>query len=119
MDKGIEFFEAWTKTQKDILDNTFKTQEIFRNHWLESMKKTQEAFQTAASSFDNPQSKEALKLFNTWFEGVISTTSLYNEEVVKLQQTWEKTLDVQLTQSKDLVKAFTDFLNAQNPPDKG
>ena len=113
MEKNLEFFEAWAKTQKDFLESSLKSQEIFRTQWLESMKKTQEAFLNSAGAFDNPQSKEALKLFNTWFTNVISSSELFNEEVLKVQKTWEKTLETQLVQSKELVKGFTDFLNNQ------
>ena len=37
----------------------------------------------------------------------------FNEEVLKIQTTWERTLETQLEQSKDLVKAFTEFLSKQ------
>jgi hypothetical protein len=113
MEKGLEFFEAWSKAQKDFLDSSLKSQEIFRAQWLDSMKKTQETFLNSAGAFDNPQSKEALKLFNTWFNSVISSSELFNEEVLKVQKTWEKTLETQLEQSKELVKGFTDFLSKQ------
>ena len=113
MEKGLEFFDAWAKTQKDFLESSLKSQEVFRSHWLDSMKKSQETFLDSAGSFDNPQSKEALKLFNTWFNSVISSSELFNEEVLKVQKTWEKTLETQLEQSKELVKGFTDFLNKQ------
>lgn len=113
MEIGLEFFDAWAKAQKNFLESSIKSQEIFRSNWLESMKKTQEAFLNSASSFDNPQSKEAMKLFNTWFSNVISSSELLNEEVLKIQKTWEKTLETQLEQSKELVKGFTEFLNKQ------
>lgn len=113
MEKGLEFFDAWAKTQKDLIESSLKSQEIFRSQWLDSMKKTQEAFLSSAGSFDNPQSKEALKLFNTWFNSVISSSELFNQEVQKIQQTWEKLLENQLEQSKEIAKGFTDFLSKQ------
>lgn len=113
MEKGLEFFDAWAKTQKELIESSLKSQEIFRSHWLASMRKTQEAFLASVSTFDNPQSKEALKLFNTWFNSVISSTELFNEEAQRIQKTWEKLLDNQLEQSKEIAKGFTDFLSKQ------
>lgn len=110
MEKGIEFFDAWAKTQKDFLEVSLKSQEAFRSQWLDAMKKTQESFLDTANSFDNPQSKEALKFFNTWFSTVINSSELLNNEVLKIQRAWEKTLESQLEQSKELVKGFSDYL---------
>lgn len=110
MDKGLEFFDAWAKTQKEFLETSLKTQEAFRAHWLESMKKSQESFFSTAGTLDNPHAKEMLKLFNAWIGTMINTSELFNEEVVKLQQSWGKTLENQIEQSKELVKVFSEYL---------
>jgi len=110
MDKGLEFFDAWAKTQKDFLETSLKTQEVFRAHWLDSMKKSQESFYSTAGSLDNPHAKEMLKLFNAWIGTMINTSELINDEVVKLQQSWGKTLDNQIEQSKEMVKVFSEYL---------
>jgi hypothetical protein len=75
------------------------------------MKMAQEALLKSASSFDNPQIKEALKFYNTWFDMVMSSFESFSEEVLRMQKTWEKMLENQLEQSKALVKGFTDLLN--------
>lgn len=111
MDKGLEFFEAWSKTQKEFLETSLKTQEAFRSNWLESMKTSQESFFNMASSFDNPHAKEMLKLYNTWIGTMINTSELFNGEVVKLQHSWGKTLENQIEQSKELAKVFSEYLN--------
>lgn len=110
MDTGLDFFNAWAKTQKEFLETSLKSQEVFRSHWLESLKKTQESFLVTANSYDNPQSKEVVKLFNTWFNSVISSSELFNEQVLKVQETWQKTLETQIEQSQALAKGFADFL---------
>jgi hypothetical protein len=84
MATGLDFFDAWAKTQKEFLDTSLKSQEAFRAQWLESIKKTQETFLNTANAYDNPQSREAAKLFNTWFSGVISSSELFNEQVLKV-----------------------------------
>lgn len=110
MDKGLEFFDAWAKTQKEFLETSLKTQEAFRNHWLDSMKKSQESFFNVAGTTENPHAKEMLKLFNAWMGTMINTSELFNGEVVKLQQSWGKTLENQIEQSKELVKVFSEYL---------
>ena len=110
MDKGLEFFDAWAKTQKEFLETSLKTQEVFRAHWLDSMKKSQESFFSTAGSVDNPHALEMLKLFNTWIGTMINTSEIFNDEVVKLQQSWGKTLENQIEQSKELVRVFTEYL---------
>ena len=110
MDTALDFFNAWAKTQKEFLDTSFKSQEAFRSNWLESMKKTQDSFINMTNTYDNPQSKELAKLFNTWFNTVISSSELFNDQVLKMQQSWQKTLEAQIEQSKDLVQSFSAYL---------
>jgi len=110
MDKGLEFFDAWAKTQKEFLETSLKTQEAFRTNWLESMKKSQESFFSIAGSFDNPHAKEMLKLYNTWIGTMINNSELFNNEVVKLQQSWGNALENQIEQSKELARVFTEYL---------
>ena len=115
MDKGIEFFDAWAKTQKEFLDTSLKTQEVFRANWLDSLKKSQESFFSTANSANNPHAQDILKLFNAWIGTMISTSELFNDEVVKLQQSWGKTLDNQIEQSKESTKVFTEYLQKAEP----
>jgi hypothetical protein len=110
MDKGLEFFDAWAKTQKEFFETSLKTQEVFRAHWLDSIKKSQESFFNTASSVDSPHAKEIVKLFNAWIGTMINTSELFNDEVVRLQQSWGKTLDNQIDQSKELAKVFSEYL---------
>lgn len=110
METGLDFFNAWAKTQQEFLETSLKSQEAFRSQWLESMKKTQESFASMAGAYDNPQTKEAAKLFNNWFNTVISSSELFNEQVLKLQQSWQKTLEIQVEQSKELVKGFSEYI---------
>jgi hypothetical protein len=110
MDKGLEFFDTWAKTQKEFLETSLKTQEDFRAHWLDAMKKSQETFINTAGTDENPQAAEMLKLFNAWISTMINTSELFNAEVIKLQQSWSKNLDNQIGQSKELVKVFSEYL---------
>ena len=110
MDKGLEFFDAWAKTQKDFLETSINTQETFRAHWLDSMKKSQESFLGTAGSVDNPHTKEILKLFNAWIGTMINTSELFNGEFVKLQKSWGQTLENQIEQSKEMTKVFSAYI---------
>ena len=120
MPTGVDFFDAWAKTQKEFLESSLKSQETFRSQWLESIKKTQETFNNTANAYDNPQSKEVAKLFNTWFTSVVNSSELFNDQVLKMQQAWEKALEIQLEQSKELVKGFSEFIKQAEtkPTDK-
>ena len=110
MDKGLEIFDTWAKTQKEFLETSLKTQENFRAHWLDTLKKSQETFANTAGATDNPQANEILKLFNAWVGTVINTSELISAEAAKLQQSWSKTLDNQIDQTKELVKVFSEYL---------
>ena len=60
------------------------------------------------------------KLFNTWFTSVVNSSELFNDQVLKMQQAWEKALEIQLEQSKELVKGFSEFIKQAEtkPTDK-
>lgn len=109
MEKGLEFFDAWAKSQKDFLDASLKSQEEFRSHWLDSMRKMQQSFLASAGSTDNPQNKEMLNFFNTWFGTMMNSTEVFSDEVVKIQKTWKSTLEKQMEVSRQLVKNFSDY----------
>jgi hypothetical protein len=115
MDKVLEFFDVWAKSQKEFLETSLKSQEVLRTNWLEAMRKTQEFFLNTAGSIDNPQQKEVLKLFNAWYDSTINSSQLFNDEVVKIQQSWQKTLETQIEQSKALVKGFSEYLKQPEP----
>lgn len=110
MEKGLEFFDAWAKAQREFLETSLKSQEVFRNSWLDSMKKAQETFLHTANGFDTPQSKEIVKLFNIWFETTLNSSQIFSDEVLKIQHSWEKALEKQVDQSKELIKGFSEFL---------
>lgn len=119
MDTGLDFFNAWAKAQKDFLETSLKSNEVFRTQWLDSMKKTQDAFVNVAGSHDNPQGKEIAKLFNAWFGTMIRSSELFNDEVLKIQKSWEKALEIQLDQGQEMLKSFSEFLKqtSQKPAD--
>jgi hypothetical protein len=118
MDNGLDFFNNWAKTQKEFLDTSLKSQEVFRLNWLESIKKTQDSFLSIANGYDNPQGKELAKLFNTWFNTVISSSEAFNDQALKSQQSWQKALETQIEQSQELVKTFSEYLKQAQPADK-
>jgi hypothetical protein len=116
MDKGIEFFDAWAKSQKEFLEASLKSQEEFRAHWLESMKGMQEFFLKTAGPSETPQSKEMLNFFNSWFSTMLKSSEIFSDEAVKIQKTWKTALEHQMEMSRELVKNFSNFF--QQPENK-
>jgi len=109
METGLEFFDSWAKSQKEFLETSLKSQEEFRAHWLDTMKKMQASFLQTAGSPENPQSREMLNFFNTWLNSMMNSTEVFSDEVVKIQRTWQKTLENQMEMSKELAKNFSDY----------
>jgi hypothetical protein len=118
MDSGFEFFDTWVKTQKGFLETSLKTQESLRDQWLETLRKSQASFLNASGEVENPQAAELLKLVNTWIGAVIHSSEQLNAEVLRLQKTWGTSIETQIEQSKDLVKALSEYLKKSSVTSK-
>ena len=108
MEKGLEFFDAWVKSQKEFLDTWLKSQKEFQTNWAESMKKLQESFATLGASQDGP-GKEMTNLFNSLFNNMTTSAKVFSDEALKMQETWKITIEKQMEMSKEMVKNFSQF----------
>jgi hypothetical protein len=106
MEKGLEFFDAWVKSQKEFLETWSKSQQEFLNNWNDSTKKLQETFVNLGTSQEGP-AKEMTGLFSSLFNNMASSTKIFSDEAVKMQETWKGTVEKQMEMSREMVKNFS------------
>jgi hypothetical protein len=106
MEKGLEFFDAWVKSQKEFLETWSKSQTEFLTNWNESTKKLQETFVNLGTSQEG-RGKEMTDLFSSLFNNMASSTKIFSDEAVKMQETWKGTVEKQMEMSRDMVKNFS------------
>ena len=108
MEKGLEFFDAWAGSQKVFLDTGLKSQTEFLTNWTESIQKLQTSFLNLEGSQEGP-GKEMFNLFNPWFKTMANSAKVFNDEVVKIQETSKDTFEKQMEMNRDMVKNFSGF----------
>lgn len=108
MEKALEFFDAWVKSQKDFLENWVKTQKEFMENWTEATKKLQEGFLSLGGPQEGP-GKEMLNLYNSWINTMLNSSKVFTDEAVKIQENWKNTVEKQMEMSREMVKNFLEL----------
>lgn len=111
MEKAMEFFDAWIKSQKEFLDNWVKSQRDFMNNWTESTKKLQESFMSLGWTQQGP-GKEMLSVYTSWVNTMVNSSKVFTDEAVKIQENWRTTMERQMEMSREMTKNFLDLLKA-------
>jgi len=109
MEKVVEFFDGWVKSQRDFLENWVKTQKEFMENWTEATKKLQEAFFSQLGSQEGPTGKGMGELYNTWINTMVNSSKVFTDEAIKIQETWKNTVEKQMEMSKEMVKNFSEL----------
>jgi hypothetical protein len=112
MSKQIDYFDALADTQKEAFDSLLSAQNDLRAQWTSAIKKTHAAFTSIPGLPETPQTKEALKQFNTWFSTVASSSQNATEEALKTQEYWISAYEKQLAISRDVLKNFIELANS-------
>ncbi len=108
MEKGLEFFDVWVKSQKGFLETGLKLQKEFMTNWTGSIQKLQASFLNLEGFKEGP-GKEMLNLFNPWFNYMTNSTKVFSDEVVKIQETSKGAFEKQIEMSREMVKNFTEL----------
>ena len=108
MEKGMEFFDTWVKSQKDFFETGLKSQKEFLTNWTASIQKLQESFLNLGTSQEGP-GKELLNLFNSWFNTMANSAKVFSDEVVKIQETAKSTFEKQIEMSRGMTKNFSEL----------
>ncbi len=103
MEKGLEFFDAWVKSQKEFLETWLKSQKEFTTNWTESIQKLQASFLNFEGFKEGP-GNEMLNLFNSWFKTMANSAKVLSDEVVKIQEASKSTFEKQMEKSREMVK---------------
>ncbi len=108
MEKIVEFFDAWVKSQKEFIENWVKSQKEFMEHWTEATKKMQESFTSMGGPQEGP-AKEMINLCNSWVTTMINASKSFSDEAARMQETWKNAFEKQLEMSREMVKNFTEL----------
>jgi hypothetical protein len=109
MEKQLEYFEVLANTQKQALGNLVTLQKDLRKQWLDSMSKVHSTVTSIPGIPETPQSKEALNQFNTWFNTMVSSTTTFSDEALKMQENLNTAFEKQIDISREVVKSFSDL----------
>lgn len=105
MEKALEFFDGWMKSQKEFLDNWVKTQREFLENWAEATKKMQESFLSMGGPQEGP-ARQMLDLYTSWVNNMVNTSKGYTDETIKIQETWKNTIEKQMEMNREMAKNF-------------
>jgi hypothetical protein len=109
METQIDYFDAWMNTQKAFMNNMLNAQKEMRSQWLDSVQKVQVSISNLPGVQENPQAKEALNLYNTWFSTMLNTTKALGDEALKVQETLNKSIEKQIEMGRELVNSLSEL----------
>jgi hypothetical protein len=110
MDKMMEFYDAWMKSQKELMDSSVKAQKEFIDNLTETTKKVQETFLNMGIPQEGPM-KEPLNLYKSWFTTMANSSKVFTDEAGRLQETWKNALEKQMDMGREAVKNFSEVFN--------
>lgn len=105
MEKAMEFFDGWLKTQKEFMENWVKAQKEFMENWAEATRKLQEPLLNLGSSQEGP-AKDVLNFYNSWVSTMVNSSKAFTDEVIKIQETWKSTVEKQMEMSREMANNF-------------
>jgi len=108
MDKAVEFFESWVKSQKEFLDNWVKSQKELVEHWTEATRKLQEAILSMGASQEGTPGKEIYNFSNKWITMMANSSKVFTEEATRIQEVWKNTVEKQMEISREMVKNLSE-----------
>lgn len=109
METQLDYFDAWTNTQKAFMSNLVTAQKEMRAQWLESVQKVQDSINALPGVQDNAQAKEALKVYNTWFGNMLETTKAMSDEAFKVQEALNGAIEKQLELGREAVGSLSEL----------
>jgi len=110
MEKGLDFFDTWVKSQKEFLDNWMKSQKEFMENWMKSVEKLRQVFPGLEGSQEGLPAKGMIDFYNSWFTTMISSSKTFTDEAVKVQETWKDTVEKQMEMSREMAKNYLSLL---------
>ena len=110
MDKMMELFDAWMKSQRDFMDSSIKAQKEFTDNWIEATKKVQETFLNIGIPQEGAM-KEPLNLYKTWFTSMANSSKVFTDEAGNIQETFKNVVERQMEMGREAVKNFSDLFS--------
>jgi hypothetical protein len=109
METQLDYFDTWMNTQKAFMNNMLNAQKEMRSQWLDSVQKVQDSISKLPGVQENPQAKEALNLYNTWFSTMLNTTKALGDEALKVQETLNTSIEKQIEMGRELVSSLSEL----------
>jgi hypothetical protein len=103
MEKPFEFFDVWSKSQKDLMDNWLMYQEGL-NKWLEATKKIQDSFGRMSGYKASPP--HALDLLGTWFTLMLNSSKAITEWIMIFQNVLGAMMEKQAELNREITEQF-------------
>ena len=103
MEKSLEFFDIWLKSQRDLMDNWLMYQEGL-NNWLGATKKIEESFRSVSELKEGHE--EVLDLFSVWFTLMLNSSKALTEWIMIFQSIWKPMMEKQAELSKEITEQF-------------
>ena len=109
METQLDYFDAWTNTQKAFVANILNAQKELRSQWMASVQNMQDSISQLPGVQENPQAKEALNLYNPWFNTMLNTTKALDDEALKVQETLNASIQKQIEIGRELVSSLSEL----------
>ncbi len=109
METQLDYFDAWTNTQKAFMGNMLNAQKELRSQWLDAAEMVQESVGKLPGIQDHPQAKEAFDLYNTWFRTMLNTTRALGDEALKVQETLNSSIEKQIEVGREMVASLSEL----------
>jgi hypothetical protein len=109
METQLDYFDNWANAQKAFMGNLLNAQKEVRSQWLDSVQKVQDSIGKLPGVQDNPQAREALNLYNTWFSTMLNTTKALGDEALKVQETLNASIEKQIDMGRELAGSLSEL----------
>ncbi len=107
-DRLVQFFDAWMKTQKDIMETWIRSQKEFMDNWVEAAKKMQESFLNTGGAQEGTIN-ENLNVYRSWLTTMANSSKVFTDQAGRIQDTWKNAVEKQMDVSREMTGHFAEL----------
>lgn len=108
MDRIIQFFDSWLKTQKDFTETLVRSQKEFVDSWVEATKKMQESFLNTGGAQEGTVN-ETMNVYKSWLTTVANSSKVFTDQAARIQETWKNAVEKQMDVSREMTNNFSEL----------
>jgi flagellar hook-associated protein FlgK len=98
MEKVVEFYGTWLKSQQDFLDTCFRCQKELMENWLKGISNIQMLSLGMATS--QGLSQQFSDFYNSWVSMMTNSSKIFTEGITNFQKTLKTMTEKQVEMSK-------------------